>query len=95
MGQWHFQNGFALAPLQKPLNAQWTGETFALQGENHWLKDLGSPNVKLTAEQELTVLNFRLVNWQMKLSIDKGKATTHRKADLAMQNADPLFSDAG
>ena len=53
-----------------------------MQGENNWLKDLGSPNVQLTAEQELTVLNFRLVNWQMKFSIDKGRATTHRKAAL-------------
>lgn len=72
MGQWHFQNSFALAPLQKPLNAQWTGGMFALQGEN-WLNDLGSPNIKLAAEQELTVLNFRLVNWQMKFSMIKAK----------------------
>lgn len=82
MGQWHFQNGFPSAPLQKPLNAQWTAWTFALQGENNWLKDLGSPNVQLAAEQELTALNFRLVNWQMKFRIDKGKARTHSKAAL-------------
>lgn len=56
-----------------------------MQGENNWLKDLGSPNVKLTAEQELLVLNCRLVNWKMKLSIDKGKATTHRRAVLTSQ----------
>lgn len=33
---------------------------------------------QLSAEQELTVLNFRLVTRHMKFSIDKGKATTHR-----------------
>lgn len=82
MGQRHCQNGFASAPLQKPLNTQWTGGTFALQRQNNWLKDLGSPHVKLTAEQELTVLNFRLVNGQVKFSVDKGKATTHGKAAL-------------
>lgn len=43
-----------------------------MQGEN-WLNDLGSPNIKLAAEQELTVLNFRLANWQMKFSMIKAK----------------------
>lgn len=63
MGQQHFQKPAPGHPVD------W--RDICLQVKNNWLEDLGSSSVKLTDEQELRELNFRLVNCQTELGIDK------------------------